>query len=340
MTRKSNTKHTLALAVASVVALSGCGGGGSSSSAGGGDGSDTIDVQEPDSFTTTLSSQQINEGNTSRIDLAKTSTSSQATSAAIRVRAEGDVDAAAFVGQELADMAKAAESSNPSIEARIDDGVLILESEETDRPQSAEVVIGDSTGLPLALVNVALLNTSAFDLESEAEAWVGNRTRLVNLSEAKALYKFEALQDYTKGNITASEYQTVIDQWQVSQRPTADDLNQQIDSVDNAYGRYQNGEISDSKLSDIVSQARLGLRSHETVAEGLKTDAESRGVTFETQMGEASFHQPSDSFSRFVGRESLGTQTDSGWVFDSDAQQFAMLTEVGGLASCYAGGLE
>ncbi|PVY76867.1 hypothetical protein C8D92_10498 [Tamilnaduibacter salinus] len=229
-------------------------------------------------------------------------------------------------------------ASGNNLDASLADSTVNLRARAVDRPSSATVTIHNSQGQALARFEVAINNTSAQAMITEAETFTNKRDRLLTLAEGKAYYDFTTAKAYMDATITASEYQQLRDSWDISQQPSYSTLDSALTTLANTLADYQNAGVPDSNVEHALETARTALANHDRYADTEFQAANSViGQTPQQSMGDVSYHEPSESLSRFVGNPSLGKQTNNGWVFDQGQEQFEMLAGMRSEAQCYVG---
>ncbi|TBW57361.1 hypothetical protein EZI54_06810 [Marinobacter halodurans] len=241
-------------------------------------------------------------------------------------------------GTASASSASSVKSSSSLIHASLSGQGVRVTAEQVDRPSSAVLTFSNSDGKAVGRMNIAINNTSAASLESEAAAFLNGRAQLLNLVEARAYYDLETAQSYMDGNINGTTFQSLQDNWKVEQQGSYQALESALDSLDQVRTDYEKGRVSDDDLLASVSAAEGALNTHNVYAD-LRFSAASgvdASIAFPNS-GTLEYYEPSGSFSRFVGNRSLGQETSGGWQFDSGQEKYEFLASFRAKADSYAG---
>lgn len=310
-------KQSLVLAAAIIIA--GCDSGGSGiSTNNGNDVNVSPEVQ-------TLPPQKVPENTEATFDLASLSTSDDSPASEDKASITDDAVAVEVEGEGL-------------IEASLTAGQIRLQINEVDRPGEGVVYLHDEQGNRIARIHVAIGNTSAADLITEVHAWLDNRERLLTLSEANAYFDYESLRAYVTGGVDGDTFSELRETFDAKNRPTAHALSNRIDDLESTLSDYTSAEVSDAALRDATDQAHKALTAHDAILDELFTQLTDAADQYLPEpVGEVAYHSETQSFSRFVGRDSMGVQNDEGWIFDQGREQFALMSDLRSQASCFGG---
>lgn len=141
---------------------------------------------------------------------------------------------------------------------------LTLALPQVDRPLNAGLTLSFRFADDTAEVEISVVvqNASAVDLETTVQNTLDQKEELLSLTQDAVLYKFFLQMGYLSGDLTNSQLQARLAEFQPDQGPWAFDVGFALENLQQNEWRYRQGEISEAVLQRELDYAQSMIVNH------------------------------------------------------------------------------
>lgn len=203
----------------------------------------------------------------------------------------------------------------------VEGGHLGIVSGETDRPASITgVLFSGAKGQnheSSKIISIVIENTSAKDLESQAQHLIDQKQDILELKEDRSIYNFLVDLAYLNNLINHSEKINLINGFNPSDQPRHSTLTNYFGEFESAFDLYQSGESSDSQLENNLAAMDQEIISHARFsnAEFSSIQAMNFESVDDLTITDFTYDPVSGRYSRLLGHVETGAYTDAHWEF-------------------------